>query len=69
MVCDTHGSVNLWYFDAFVNESSRQEHLSGKLATALAEKTDELFTTMPTVEKVDILAVKLPQFKRSDYEE
>ncbi len=56
-------------FDAFLNESGRQEHLSGKLATALAEKTNELFATMPTIEKVDVLAAKLPQFKKSDYEE
>ena len=63
------GPSTFGIFDAFLNESGRKEHLSGKLATALAEKTDELFTTMPTVEKVDILTVKLPQFKRSINEE
>ena len=63
------GPTTFGVFDVFLNESGRQEHLSGKLATALAEKTNELFTTMPTVEKIDILAAKLPQFKKSDYEE
>lgn len=63
------GPSTFGVFDAFMNESGRQEHISGKLATALAERTDELFTTMPTVEKVDILAVKLPQLKGYDYEE
>ena len=63
------GPSTFGVFDAFLNESSRQEHISGKLATALAEKTNELFATMPTVEKVDVLAAKLPQFKKSDYEE
>ena len=63
------GPSTFGVFDAFLNESGRQEHLSGKLATALAEKTNELFTKLPTVEKVDVLAAKLPQFKKSDYEE
>jgi hypothetical protein len=35
----------------------------------LEQKTNELFTGTPTIEKVDVLAAKLPQFKRSDYEE
>lgn len=63
------GPSTFGVFDAFLNEPGRQEHLSGKLATALAEKTNELFTSPPTVEKVDVLAAKLPQFKKSDYEE
>jgi hypothetical protein len=63
------GPSTFGIFDVFLNDAGRQEHLSGKLATALGEKTNELFTTMPTVEKVNILAAKLPQLKRSDYEE
>ena len=63
------GPSTFGVFDAFLNESGRQEHLSGKLANALAEKTDELFATIPTIEEVDVLAAKLPQFKKSDYEE
>jgi hypothetical protein len=63
------GPSTFGIFGAFLNESGRQEHLSGKLATTLAEKTNELFTSPPTIEKVDVLAAKLPQFKKSDYEE
>ncbi len=63
------GPSTFGIFDAFLNESGRQEHISGKLAAALAEKADELFTRLPTIENVDILAAKLPQFKKSDYEE
>lgn len=63
------GPSTFGIFDAFSNESSRQEHLSGKLATALEVKTNELFTTLPAIEKVNILAAKLPQFNRSDYDE
>jgi quinol monooxygenase YgiN len=63
------GPSTFGIFDAFMNEPGRQEHLSGNLATALAEKTNDLFATMPTIEKVDVLAAKLPQFKKSDYEE
>ena len=63
------GPSTFGIFDAFLNESGRQEHLSGKLATALAKKTNELFITMPTIEKFDIVAAKLPQFNRSNSEE
>ncbi len=63
------GPSTFGIFDAFQNESGRQEHLSGKLVTALAEKTNELFTRLPAIEKIDVLAAKLPQFKRSDYDE
>jgi hypothetical protein len=47
-------------FDAFTEDTGRQAHLSGKVAAALLERSDELFTRPPTIEKVDVLAVKLP---------
>ena len=47
-------------FDAFPDESGRQAHLSGRVAAVLAEKASELFTKPPTIEKIDILAAKLP---------
>ena len=47
-------------FNAFPDESGRQAHLSGRVAAALAEKASERFTKPPTIEKVDILAAKLP---------
>jgi quinol monooxygenase YgiN len=54
------GPSTFGIFDAFPDESGRQAHLSGRVAAALAEKASELFTNSPTIEKVDILAAKLP---------
>ena len=47
-------------FDAFPNESGRQAHLSGKVAAALMEKASDLFSESPAIQKVDVLAAKLP---------
>jgi quinol monooxygenase YgiN len=48
-------------FDAFPDEAGRQVHLSGKVAAALAAKAGELFASPPAIQKVDVLAAKLPQ--------
>jgi quinol monooxygenase YgiN len=48
-------------FDAFPDESGRQAHLSGRVAAALKEKASDLLSQAPVIEKVDILASKLPQ--------
>ena len=47
-------------FDAFPDESGRQKHLNGKVAAALMEKASELFAQGPVIERVDVLAAKLP---------
>jgi len=47
-------------FDVFEEESGRQAHLSGKIAAALMEKAAELFSQPPAIEKIDVLASKLP---------
>ena len=54
------GPSTFGIFDAFPDESGRQAHLSGRVAAALAEKASDLFAKPPTIEKVDILAAKLP---------
>ncbi len=54
------GTSTFGIFDAFPDESGRQAHLSGRLAAALMEKTPELFAQPPAIEKVDVLAAKLP---------
>jgi quinol monooxygenase YgiN len=48
-------------FEAFDEDAGRQAHLSGKVAAVLTERSDELFTRPPTIEKVGILAAKLPR--------
>lgn len=54
------GPSTFGIFDAFPDEAGRQAHLSGRVAQALKEKASELFAKPPSVEKVDVLAVKLP---------
>jgi quinol monooxygenase YgiN len=47
-------------FDAFPDDSGRQAHLSGKIAAALMAKAPDILAEAPAIEKVDILAAKLP---------
>src|SRR5437868_15008824 len=54
------GPTTFGIFDAFPNESGRLAHLSGKVAAALMEKASDLFSEPPSIEKVDVLAAKLP---------
>ncbi|HWZ73061.1 MAG TPA: antibiotic biosynthesis monooxygenase [Casimicrobiaceae bacterium] len=54
------GPSTFGIFDAFPNEAGRQAHLSGKVAAALMAKAPELFAKPPAIEKVDVLAAKLP---------
>lgn len=55
------GPSTFGIFDAFPDESGRQAHLSGRVATALMAKAPELFAKPPVIEKVDVLAAKLPR--------
>ena len=48
-------------FDTFADESGRQAHLTGKVAAALKEKGGDLFAKPPSIDKIDILAAKLPR--------
>ena len=54
------GPSTFGIFDAFPDEAGRQAHLSGKVAEALMAKAGELVSTPPSIEKVDVLAAKLP---------
>ena len=47
-------------FDAFPDEPGRQAHLAGRVAAALMSKAPELLEKPPAIEKVDVLAAKLP---------
>jgi quinol monooxygenase YgiN len=47
-------------FDTFPDNSGREAHLNGQVAAALMAKAGELFSSPPKIEKVDILAAKLP---------
>lgn len=54
------GPSTFGIFDAFPDEPSRRAHLSGKVAAALMAQASELLAQPPAVERVDILAAKLP---------
>ena len=54
------GPSTFGIFDAFPDEKGRQAHLSGRVAAALMAKAPELFAKPPAIEKVDVLAAKLP---------
>jgi quinol monooxygenase YgiN len=48
-------------FDAFPDEDGRQAHLSGRVADALmSQETSQLLAKPPAIEKIDVLAAKLP---------
>src|SRR5882724_6387648 len=47
-------------FDAFPDEAGRNAHLSGRVAAVLSEKASELLSKPPTIERVAVLAVKIP---------
>jgi quinol monooxygenase YgiN len=55
------GPSTFGIFDAFPNEAGRQAHLSGRVAAALMAKAGDLLAQPPTIEKVDVLAAKLPK--------
>jgi quinol monooxygenase YgiN len=55
------GPSTFGIFDAFPNEAGRQAHLSGRVAAALMARASELFSKPPSIEKVDVLASKLPK--------
>jgi quinol monooxygenase YgiN len=54
------GPSTFGIFDAFPDEAGRQAHLTGKVAAALMAKAPELLATPPKIEKIDVLAAKLP---------
>ena len=47
-------------FDAFANERGRDAHLQGKVAKELMSKAPQLFTKTPEIQRIDVLADKLP---------
>jgi quinol monooxygenase YgiN len=47
-------------FDAFTTERGRDAHLQGKVAKQLMAKAPQLFANQPEIQRVDIIADKLP---------
>ena len=54
------GPSTFGIFDAFPDDSGRQVHLAGKVAKALTQQASDLFVSPPQIEKVEVIAAKLP---------
>lgn len=54
------GEREFGIFDAFPDEAGRKAHLEGPIAAALMAKAGELLAEPPRIERVEVLAAKLP---------
>lgn len=54
------GPSTFGVFDTFADEQGRQAHLTGPIAEALMANADALLCSPPTIERIDLLAVKSP---------
>lgn len=55
------GPSTFGIFDAFPDEGGRNAHLEGRIAAALMEQAPNLLLEPPQIEKVEVLAAKLPK--------
>ena len=54
------GPTTFAIFDAFRDETGRQNHLNGPIAKALMENAPNLLSTPPAIERMEVLGAKLP---------
>lgn len=54
------GPSTFGVFDAFADESGRMAHLEGPIAAALMANSEALLSEAPKIERVELLAAKLP---------
>ena len=54
------GPSTFGVFDAFQDEAGRAAHLNGPIAAALMANAATLLSEAPRIERVDLLAAKLP---------
>jgi quinol monooxygenase YgiN len=76
MIVEQEHSTSTWYalrlgpstfgiFDTFPDEKGRKAHLDGEVAMALMERSSELLANPPSIEKIDVLAAKMPVLEHS----
>ena len=53
------GPTTFGVFDAFRDETGRQNHLNGPIAQALVAQAPNLFAAPPSIERVDVLGAKV----------
>ena len=54
------GPATFGIFDAFRDQTGREAHLAGRIAAALGEHASALLAAPPVIERLDVLAAKLP---------
>jgi protease I len=54
------GDSTYGIFDTFADDSGRQAHLAGRVARELQQRGADLFSRPPVIERIDLLACKLP---------
>ena len=54
------GPTTFGIFDAFPDDDGRQAHMTGRVADALMAQWAALLAQPPSIERVDVLASKLP---------
>jgi quinol monooxygenase YgiN len=57
------GPSTFGIFDTFADEKGRAAHLSGEIAKALLASAEDLLSTQPQIEMIQILASKPPRAK------
>lgn len=55
------GPATFAIFDAFTDETGRQNHLNGPIAKALMAQAPNLLAAAPVIEQVEVLGAKLPK--------
>lgn len=54
------GPSTFGIFDAFPDDAGRQAHMVGRVADALMAQAPDLLAQPPSIERIDVLASKLP---------
>ena len=54
------GPSTFGIFDIFPDDAGRQAHLTGPIAAALMAQAADLLAEAPAIEKIEVLAAKLP---------
>jgi quinol monooxygenase YgiN len=54
------GPSTFGIFDVFPDDAGRQAHLTGPIAAALMAQAADLLAEAPAIEKIEVLATKLP---------
>ena len=60
------GASSFAIVDAFPGEAGQQAHLDGPVTAALLERASELLSEPPAIDRVDVLAAKVPAARQTE---